>query len=80
VRKVFSDAPVMYRVAEAESGFNPNARNTTSTAKGVFQILDGTWEAYRCTGNVLNAEDNITCARKIYDTEGTIPWNSSGPW
>lgn len=77
---MFSDAPVMYRVAEAESGFNPNARNPTSTAKGVFQILNGTWKAYGCTGDVLNAVDNINCARKIYDAEGTIPWDSSGPW
>lgn len=77
VRRTFADAPIMVDVARAESQFVPTAKNPKSTAKGVFQILDGTFKHYKCDGNVLNASDNIRCARKIYDHEGTEPWNSS---
>ncbi len=73
----FKDAPVMVRIAMAESGMNPLAKNTKSTASGLFQILKGTWSAHRCTGDVFNEKDNIACARKIYDASGTVPWNES---
>lgn len=73
----FVNVPVMIRIAKAESGFNEKSRNPHSTAKGVYQILDGTWKAYGCKGDVLNAEENIACARIIYERDGTVPWNSS---
>lgn len=73
----FRDAPVMVRIASAESSFDPTQKNPTSTATGLFQILIGTWKYYKCTGSRTNAEDNIACARKIYTAQGTAPWNSS---
>lgn len=36
--------PAMYRLLMNESGFNPNAQNPTSTAHGLFQFLDSTWD------------------------------------
>jgi hypothetical protein len=79
----FPDAPVMLKVAYCESGnnckapINPLAKNPNSSASGVFQIIKGTWKAYGCTGDVLNADDNIACAKKIYADSGTTPWNAS---
>lgn len=73
----FPDAPIMHRVAWAESKFDPKAKNPSSTASGVFQILSGTWAHYKCVGDVFEASDNIACARRIYDREGTRPWNAS---
>lgn len=73
----FPDAPVMVRIASAESSFIPTASNPNSTALGLFQILKGTWNSYECTGMETNAVDNISCAKKIYQIEGTTPWNSS---
>lgn len=75
----FKDAPVMVSIARAESKFDPKAKNPNSTATGVFQILIGTWNDpyYGCVGERTNAEDNIDCARKIYEKSGTVPWNSS---
>lgn len=73
----FQDAPVMFDIADAESSFNPSAKNASSTATGIFQILKGTWKSYDCSGVRTNASDNIACARKIYDDSGTRPWNSS---
>lgn len=87
IRMTFPDAPIMYHVAKAESwdfklnDFNPKARNPESTAKGIYQILDGTWKGAGCKGDPLQALDNIACARKIYDDSGTTPWNASkGTW
>nr|WP_280142658.1 D-alanyl-D-alanine carboxypeptidase family protein [Methylobacterium gossipiicola] len=37
------DVNLMRRVATTESGNNTNARARTSTAGGLFQIIDGTW-------------------------------------
>lgn len=76
----FPDAPRMLQVAIAESSLVESAKNSKSSAKGIFAILDGTWIAYGCTGNVLNAEDNIACAKVIYMRDGFTPWAASGPW
>ena len=79
----FPDAPIMLRIAYCESGngciapINPQAKNPNSSASGVFQILKGTWIDYGCTGDVLDEDDNIACARKIYDRSGFTPWNAS---
>jgi hypothetical protein len=87
VQLEFSDAPVMVRIANAESKFITNAKNPNSSASGVFQILRGTWNgndrdiACRLLGDFdvmkFNADANIACARILYRTSGTTPWNSS---
>jgi len=33
-------------IIQHESGGNPTAQNPTSTASGLFQMIDGTWKAY----------------------------------
>ena len=58
---------------------NPLAKNKNSSAKGVFQIIDGTWKGYKCTGSVLIYEDNIQCAKKIYESNGDWRQWSSKP-
>lgn len=77
VQYEFRDIPVMVRIANAESSFDPSAKNASSTATGLFQIVKGTWALYGCTGERTNAQDNIACAKKIYASEGTAPWVSS---
>jgi len=77
VYEAFKDTPVMLRIASAESGFNPLAKNPASSASGIFQILKGTWKDYKCVGDVFDAEDNIACAKIIYARDGTRPWNAS---
>lgn len=76
VSSAFPDAPVMLRIARAESHLIPTAKNPHSTATGLFQVLNGTAKAYGC-GIQTDPEQSIECARKIYDAEGTTPWNSS---
>ena len=40
-------------VAQCESGDDPQAQSSISTAKGWLQILDGTWQAFSCSGYVV---------------------------
>ena len=34
-------------IVSRESGWNPNAQNSSSSASGLFQMIDGTWRSYR---------------------------------
>lgn len=73
----FPDAPIMVKIAEAESTYNATAKNPKSSASGLFQILTSTWKGAGCQGDVFDAESNIACARKLYTTSGTKPWDAS---
>lgn len=67
---------VMYKIMMCESGGNPKAKNPKSSAKGLYQIIDGTWKDFQCQGDPLNAEDNKRCAEKIA-RDGLHHWNAS---
>ena len=64
----------MLKIARCESGFNPKAKNPTSTATGVYQVIIGTWKHFKCEGERTNAEDNIKCGMKIAKTSGLHHW------
>jgi cell division protein FtsL len=56
IEKAKVPATLVWWTAYKESEFNPNAKNPESTAKGMFQFLDGTW--------------NGVCKLKGYDRSG----------
>ena len=64
----------MIRIAKKESNYNEKAKNKHSTARGIFQILAGTWYSNNCIGDPLKFEDNITCGYKILDNQGYPAW------
>lgn len=68
---------VMLEIAWAESRYKPHAQNPYSSAGGVFQIIDGTWEAFGCKGDKYNPYQNIICAATIAKTSGFHHWNAS---
>ena len=68
---------VALTVARCESELKPKAKNKHSTAKGIFQILDGTWKHFKCEGDPLNAEDNIVCGVKILEGQKLAAWSES---
>ena len=72
---------VMLAIADAESNFNPNAKNPHSTATGIYQFLDGSWDYFNCPGSVVNARDNIECFATVMKREGypagLSHWNAS---
>ncbi len=47
------------RIANCESGYKYAAKNPYSSATGVYQWLEGTWENIGSPGYRLDAEDNI---------------------
>lgn len=53
---------------------NPLAKNKRSSARGLFQIIAGTWYSNDCVGDKYNYQDNITCAYKILDGQGLRAW------
>lgn len=65
------------KVSFCESSHNPTASHRLSSAKGLYQIIASTWKGYKCSGSPLNADDNIKCAKKIFNKNG---WGSSASW
>lgn len=55
-------------------GVDPYAKNPKSSARGLFQIIAGTWYSNDCIGDKYNFQDNITCAYKILDGQGLTAW------
>jgi soluble lytic murein transglycosylase-like protein len=65
-------------IIKTESQYKTTARSTSSTAKGLAQILDGTWKSYDCTGDPFIAEDNIDCMIAILRTpNGILNWSAA---
>jgi soluble lytic murein transglycosylase-like protein len=76
------DPNVPLKIAYAESRYNPDARNKSSSAKGVYQFIDSSWKSYsqkagRGGESVLNADANIETAIWTIKHYGTNPWNAS---
>lgn len=53
------------RIANCESGFDRTAKNPSSTAAGIYQFLDSTWNNY-CIGNKLDSYASVDCFMKYY--------------
>lgn len=54
------DPDVAVRIAQVESSLNPAAQAKTSSAKGLFQVIDSTWKQYGGKpGKQTNADENI---------------------
>ena len=62
-------------LAGYESGFNPHAKNPNSTAKGLFQFLNGTWKTH-CEGEVTNPDNNAKCAMRLISEGGISHWTA----
>ena len=77
--------PIMTRVAIAESGLNPRARNKRSNAKGLFQVIPKS-ERFCEKGlgrqlNMYNPLDNAECAKYLMSHGGLSHWQESkGRW
>ena len=77
-----ADVDLMLRVAWCESGYNTNAKNSRSTASGLFQHLKGWWSgAWGVTGpfDPFNPEQSVKAAADLlYETtSGISNWKAS---
>jgi len=70
------DPILSLRIAFCESSYDPKAQNKTSSAKGLYQFVNKTWQAY-CKGDPLNAEDNLNCFIKLYPQHSSW-WKCKG--
>jgi hypothetical protein len=60
------DPDVALRIAGVESSFRPAAKNTESTAAGLFQVTGPTWKQYGGKpGKKLDVDENIRVGMKI---------------
>lgn len=67
------------RVLACESGGNPTAENPTSSASGLWQILDGTWAGYGGYQRALHAPADIQNAKAAAlwaGGDGAFHWSS----
>lgn len=78
------DYELAAKVASCESKMDPEARNKTSTAKGLYQFLNGTWKHYGLKKwgslegkDVLDPEDNTELAMWVMATYGMKDWEAS---
>lgn len=58
-RRYGVDEGVAVRIAQCESGLNPYAQNGHSTAKGLYQFTDQTWEFIKAEGHQFDASESI---------------------
>lgn len=73
------------KVAWCESRYDPVVKNPDSTAKGVFQFIDGTWEGYGkifwnndfYTKKPYKYRDNIELALLVMKKYGLGDWAAS---
>ena len=70
------DFNTAYDIVDLETGgtFNPLAKNPNSTAKGLFQIIDGTWKYGGCEGDPYDPENNIVCGLNLLKKDGIGHW------
>lgn len=66
-------------IISCESGGNARIQNSSSTASGLFQFLDSTWQGLGFSGRAKDASvaQQYAAAEKLYAQSGTSPWNAS---
>ena len=85
VKRYFAGQPVLISIAKCESGmrqFDENGRvlkNPDSSATGVMQIMASFHrrQALRLGYDINTLNGNLGYAKKLYQREGTRPWNAS---
>jgi hypothetical protein len=73
-----SDATLAKKVAKCESGLNPMAANSTSSARGLFQVMQS-WHKIDAKW-LFNPMINTLVAKKLFDESGgsfSPHWNAS---
>lgn len=86
VRSYFSDIPVMIQIARCESTFRHTLADG-SVLRGVVDpadtgVMQINMRYHEKTADELgldlrNLGDNLAYARKLYEKQGTRPWNAS---
>ncbi len=70
-----NEADTALKVAKCESSLNPKAVNKTSSARGLFQIMQS-WHKIDQKW-LLNEDINIAVAYQLWLEQGWTPWEAS---
>jgi peptidoglycan hydrolase-like protein with peptidoglycan-binding domain len=72
--------PELKKIAQCESGGNPQAVSRSGKYRGKFQFDQATWEAWGGTGDPIDASESKQdkVALKLYRKRGTAPWPNCG--
>lgn len=77
----YGDWPIdkMMTIAYRESKCDPQAANSTSSARGLFQTLKGTWGGYAgyATADLAPPEMQVEHAHELWLREGLSPWSET---
>jgi hypothetical protein len=71
------------KIVQAESGWDPNAQNPSSTAYGLFQFLNGTWGPYgkKTSDPQLQAQYGLQYIKDRYgDPQGALNFREDHGW
>ncbi|MEO5344132.1 MAG: transglycosylase SLT domain-containing protein [Gammaproteobacteria bacterium SHHR-1] len=71
-RRYGIEPQTMFRIAEIESGFRPNAKNPNSSAGGLFQFIDRTAKGYGLTNRYDPAAASDAAARLARDNAAIL--------
>lgn len=66
------DPNAMMTIAQIESGFNPNAKNSNSSAGGLFQFIDSTAQEYGLQNKNDPAASADAAARLMRDNQASL--------
>jgi hypothetical protein len=70
-----------YRIIQCESSWNPEAKNKESSAYGLGQFINGTWEYVQDKWDIeldrYNSEDQMYATVRLLEEEGTKHWITS---
>lgn len=75
----YKEAASLINLLNGESSYNPLAQNRTSTAFGLFQFLDATWENYGCKKTV-DLKDQVECGFKYITARYETPSKAYRFW
>ena len=71
----------IYNIVRCESGFDPTAKNPKSTAYGLCQFLDSTWEYVQKKWDMEldrnNPNDQLYACKRLLEEEGLSHWEES---
>jgi hypothetical protein len=70
-----------YKIIQCESSWSPNAKNKGSSAYGLGQFINGTWDYVQNKWNIElerdNPEDQMYALVRLLEEEGPRHWESS---
>lgn len=84
-RKWSGDLGLGFRIVGCESGFHAEAQNGSSSAGGVWQVIDSTWQSWVGSASSLVERWSLKTEKRNGRTNAVLGWrvfspSNTGPW